>query len=87
MNIGDWIEDNAFGLVVFLVIAALVGVVITALIASKAADEHKKATACAHAIAAARTSADTVAVILKCEMPTESDGTTVVPMPIITPAR
>jgi hypothetical protein len=79
-------DDFEIGGFLFLlfVIGVVVGIIALAVHEGNK-EEQTRIAACQHAMVVARTSADSVAVVLKCEMP-EDEKTTVVPMPIIIPS-
>lgn len=86
-NFFDDLMDN-IGLVIVLLLALTALGLLIYFVAKedKRADAHK-AQVCVEAMQMARTSADSIAVKLRCDLPEPETGTTVVPMPIIIPSR
>lgn len=73
-------------IVLVLVLAGLGALIYFVARDEKAATAHK-AQVCVDLMTMARTSADSITVKMRCDLPEPESHTTVVPMPVIIPAR
>lgn len=81
------LRDNIGLVIVLVLLLAGLGALVYFVAKDENAATAHKAQVCSEAMAMARTSADSITVKLRCDLPEPESHTTVVPMPVIIPAR